>query len=170
MLKRFGETGDSDEANWVAWTCALGPEGVKEWDGAVHLAEMAVRGGGPQSTFYCSTLGAVLYRAGRFPEAVRRLDEASAAFAQAGTQPLRSSPAYTWFFLALAHQRLGHREVGRQWLAKALKQVEQETRDGSLRWNIRLTLQLLRREAEGLLGPKAEQTRHQDTKGTEKKP
>jgi hypothetical protein len=48
--------------------------------------------------------------------------------------------------------------------------VEQETRDGSLPWNRRLTLQLLRREAERLLGTKAEQTRHQDTKGTEKKP
>jgi hypothetical protein len=58
----------------------------------------------------------------------------------------------------MAHHRSGHAEDARQCLDNAIKQMEQEAQDLSndpgKYWNRRLTLQLLRREAEALLtGP-----------------
>ncbi len=68
-----------------------------------------------------------------------------------------SPPAYTWFFLAMTQQRLGHAEEAKQWLDKAvawtdkiLAEADQGTAD--LSWNRRLTLKLLRDEATALLG------------------
>jgi hypothetical protein len=54
---------------------------------------------------------------------------------------------YTWFFLAMAHQRLGHAREARVWLEKTQKQMEQKS-SADASWNRRLTLQLLSREAE----------------------
>ena len=67
------------------------------------------------------------------------------------------SPAYTWFFLAMTHHRLGHAEEARQWLEKAVNWTKKETEgkiEGAapLSWNRRLTLEILRREAEQLIG------------------
>jgi tetratricopeptide (TPR) repeat protein len=57
-------------------------------------------------------LGAAYYRAGRFEEAVRTLDEAA-----------RQDPGWTysevWPMLALAHHRLGHASEARHWLERA---------------------------------------------------
>jgi hypothetical protein len=87
-----------------------------------------------------------------FEEAARRLTEAEAAFqkSKAPAWPV----AYTWLFLALAHQRLGHTQQAREWLAKAVCDIEQppSERVGLYRsWNRQLTFRLLRREAEALL-------------------
>ena len=60
--------------------------------------------------------------------------------------------------LAMTHHRLGHADEARQWLDKAVQKIEQAQQEGqatsggaALAWNRRLTLQLLRREAEELL-------------------
>ena len=42
-------------------------------------------------------------------------------------------------------------DVTREWLTKAAGWTEQETHDGRTGWNRRITLQLLRREAEALV-------------------
>jgi hypothetical protein len=81
-----------------------------------------------------------------------------------------SSPAYTWFFLAMAHKRSGHPEEARSWLDKAIKRMKQETQRKDLPWNCGLTLQLLRREAQALLGRKDEKSRHQDASDSKKSP
>ena len=62
----------------------------------------------------------------------------------------------------MAHQRLGHVEEAKKWHDKAAQWIERETRKkpkepaaaNPLPWNRRLTLQLLRREAEELLKQK----------------
>jgi hypothetical protein len=51
----------------------------------------------------------------------------------------------------MAHQRAGHAAEARQWLDKAIRQMEQDIQAADLMWNRRLTLQLLRREAESLV-------------------
>ena len=56
-----------------------------------------------------NTLGAALYRAGRFEESIRRLEE-SIAGRNGESQP------QDWVFLALAHHRLGHGAEARRWL------------------------------------------------------
>jgi len=109
----------------------------------------------PKNGAYLNTLGAVLYRAGRFDEAAERLAEAETAY-QATPDP-SGSIIYSWLFLAMTHHHLGHTEPAREWLAKAAERIEQtghgESRDaGTGAWNRKLAILLLRREAEKLLG------------------
>jgi serine/threonine protein kinase/Flp pilus assembly protein TadD len=150
MLGRIGETDKPDVGHWAAWATVLAPNAITDLDRAVKMGEMAVRSGDRRDT-YLNTLGAVLYRAGRFAEAIRRLNEANAAWEQAATKPTMYCPAYTWFFLAMAHQNLGHAQDAGKWLGKASTWMEQETQQPKSPWNRRVTLLLLRREAETLL-------------------
>jgi hypothetical protein len=75
----------------------------------------------------------------------------------------------TWYFLAMAHQRLGHRAEARRWFDTASRAMEKVLKrpaetPGSAKpssgkqptphWNQKLTLELLRHEAEELIGPK----------------
>jgi tetratricopeptide (TPR) repeat protein len=101
--------------------------------------------------------GAVLYRAGRYEESLKRLAEAEAAYRTDDEK--MTDIACNWLFLAMAHHRLGHNEEARRWHDMALARIDQELGKESeergvatsLPWNRRLTLQLLRREAEELL-------------------
>jgi WD40 repeat protein/serine/threonine protein kinase len=153
LLQRFGQMHEPDVAHWVAWTSVLAPDAVEDWDRPVKAAETAVRS---------DTLGATLYRAGRFSEALRQLKKVT-DLDPAGATGNQSSPAYMWFFLAMAHQRLGQTEEGRKCLDEGIKGMEQETRNKDLPWNRRLTLQLLRHEAEALVkGSGADQNKAKD--------
>jgi tetratricopeptide (TPR) repeat protein len=150
-------------ARWVIQTCVLGPDAGVESGRVVTLAEkLAAENARNRSDQ--TNLGAALYRAGRFEEAVRQLDKA------AGLPP---DPFLvvedTWCFLAMAHQRPGHAEEAGQWPEKAQKPKEPTNTTG-LPWDRRLTLQLLRHEAEALLGINDEKTPHQNTKDTGKQP
>jgi tetratricopeptide (TPR) repeat protein len=117
---------------------------------AVALAEKAVA----VSPMYgnINTLGTVLYRAGRFEEAIRKLQEGMKLHGQNGN-------AWDWLFLAMAHHRLGHASEARQWLNRAIDWMAQfeagKVKDAfygiTLNWNLRLELQLFRREAEALI-------------------
>jgi tetratricopeptide (TPR) repeat protein len=152
LLDRFGQ---GDLPHLACWVLVLAPDAVKDRHRPVHLAEALLRKD-PKSGWAPTILGAALYRAGRLAESVQRLTEASAAWEQAGVKPPLFSPAYTWFLLAMAHQRLGHAVQARLWQDRAQKRMEQETKDPrSLPWNRRLTLQLLHREAEQMVGAPA---------------
>ena len=155
MLQRFGPTDKASDGHWVAWACALAPDAITDWTTAIALAEKAVQSD-PKFVMYLNTLGAVLYRAGRFDEALARLAEVE-PLVQEPSEAIKSPPAYTWFFLAMAQHRLGHADEAKQWLDKAVAwtdkifaEADQGTAD--LSWNRRLTLKLLRDEATTLLG------------------
>jgi serine/threonine protein kinase/Flp pilus assembly protein TadD len=153
MLERFGRSPALQVNYFTVWTCALAPDAVADWERPLQLARQACAAG-PKNFDNLHNLGAVLYRAGRFEEAAQRLTEAQAAFPEA-TDP-RSSIIYTWLFLAMTEHRLGHGQQAKQFLAKAVKDIEQPAADrpgdGSTRtWNRRLTLQILRHEAEEVL-------------------
>ncbi len=162
MLQRFGEG--------AVWTCTLTPNSGADPARIVSLAEKAIakspKGQGyvNQDHWHINQLGSALYRAGRFKEAVERLTEAT----KLNAHPYRSNMLHTWFFLAMAHHRLGHADEARRWLDKATQGTEEALKshaeplgnsrnpDGVIppNWNRRLTLQLLRREAEQLIqGP-----------------
>jgi tetratricopeptide (TPR) repeat protein len=151
MLERFG-TNDADDADLALWGCVLAPEAVAD-SAALLLWAREVAAGEPKSFVRLTALGAALYRAGRPEEAVQRLNEANASYQPADER--RIARAYTWCFLALAHHRLGHAEEARQWLDRMVRHTEHgREKEGSgavAPWNRRLTLQLLRREAEELL-------------------
>jgi serine/threonine protein kinase/WD40 repeat protein/tetratricopeptide (TPR) repeat protein len=156
MLERFGAA--------AVWTCTLTPNSGAEPARLVALADRACAKSSRDHWHVnphhgdVHRLGAALYRAGRCEEAVQRLTDAAALNAH----PYRTNVVCTWFFLAMAHQHLGHNAEARGWLEKASRATEDalkapekfSTVAGTLapNWARRLTLQLLRREAEQLLG------------------
>ena len=158
MLQQFQDTENPSDGYWVAWTCLLAPESLDDYGPVVRLAERAVEAD-PHSDNYLKTLGGIFYRVGRFDEAVERLNEANTLRQDSGVES-KSSPAYAWFFLAMAHHKLGHDAEAEKWLAKATEwtdKVLKEDEEGTtaIPWNRRLTLELFRKEAEELLGKTA---------------
>jgi tetratricopeptide (TPR) repeat protein len=162
MLGQFGSAAKTDTAHPAVWTCVLAADAVADWKVPLQLAEKDVADN-PNNYRALNQRGAVLYRAGRYQEAIQRLTEAEASY-QPDTKNL-SPIAYNWVFLAMAHRRLGHIEEAKKWRDKAVQGIDQEMQKkpeqpaaaNPLPWNRRLTLQLLRREAEGLLATKSGQ-------------
>ena len=98
MLQRFG-TG-------ATWTCTLSPNSGVDPARIVRLAEKMLAKSA-RNHWHVNQLGAALYRAGRFEKAVERLTEAT----ELSADPYRSNMLNTWFYLAMAHHRLGHAEL-----------------------------------------------------------
>jgi serine/threonine protein kinase/tetratricopeptide (TPR) repeat protein len=153
LLERFGPSANAADAYLIAWTSVLAPDAVADWTRPMQLAEKA-HASDAKNPHRINLLGAVLYRAGRFKEAAQRLaeaDEADEAFQAApGT---RSNVACNRFFQAMAQHRLGRTREAGDWLKKAVQAMDESkaASDLTMPWNRRLTLQLLRREAEELL-------------------
>jgi tetratricopeptide (TPR) repeat protein len=129
-------------ANEFAWSCALGPGATADPEVPVRLAEAAVRDC-PESNrgTLLNTLGAALYRAGRYDEAIRRLNEGSERRGGASTPD-------DWPFLAMAHHRLGHQAEARRWLDKLREYRPSASPD---RFWDDLTTPVLRSEAEAVI-------------------
>jgi tetratricopeptide (TPR) repeat protein len=143
MLARWGQAGDAETARWVAWTCSLAPGAPDTGRRALRLAEAATAKA-PGNATLRQALGAALYRAGRWEEAAAALRASAAA--------PNASPAYAHFFLAMTRWQQGQQVAARTELKAALASSKREM-DASPApsWNRRVTLQLLRREAEGLI-------------------
>jgi WD40 repeat protein/serine/threonine protein kinase/Flp pilus assembly protein TadD len=142
LLDRFGSSTDVLSANDVAWYCLLAPDAVADREAPVRLAELAVNGASDaQKAMYLNTLGAALYRAGRFQEAINRLEE---GIRLRGGQAL----AQDWTFLALAHHRLGHDAEAHSWLERIRNYRPSERAQDF--WN-EVEIRLLRSEAEAVI-------------------
>jgi tetratricopeptide (TPR) repeat protein len=149
-LEHFEKINDPVGAVNLVWTCALLPDAVPDPARLVRLAEKGIAAL-PKDPWYPSDLGVALYRAGRYEEAVRRLNEA---------QPPDPYVTYHALFLAMSHARLGHGAEARQWLEKGVRAIEQDERQQRddpayvpVWWGARFRGPLLRREAEALIGP-----------------
>jgi WD40 repeat protein/serine/threonine protein kinase len=147
LLSRTGKVTEGDlttshfDARDTAWLCALVPDAVTDPEVLVRLADSAV------SSRYTvlrnaalDASGAALYRAGRFEEAIRCLDESVRA--NDGGFP------QSWAFLAMAHHRLGHQDEAHRWLDK-LRAYEPKEGAG-FTWKD-VDIRILRREAESLI-------------------
>jgi WD40 repeat protein/serine/threonine protein kinase/regulator of sirC expression with transglutaminase-like and TPR domain len=151
LLRYVGPTSVATTNNTAAWACALAPGAVADTARPVQLAERAVAQS-PQTPLYGVTLGAALYRAGRYNDAVLRLN------ATARTQ-LSGGTVTTWLFLAMAQQRLGHAAPAATWLDKAGQWLDQSTpekpKDARMGipvlWATWLEMQMLRAEAAALI-------------------
>jgi tetratricopeptide (TPR) repeat protein len=154
LLERFGQANDPDF--WVIVICKLAPDAVADRARPVHLAEKRLARH-PHDTDLIGVLGDTLYRKGDLDAAVERL-EAS----------IRAAPGYGghWrkLFLAMAYHRLGRTAEARQLLREAVQWIEKNGQEKlgegaelkePLPWSVRLDFQLLRREAEELLGKKS---------------
>jgi tetratricopeptide (TPR) repeat protein len=156
MVQQFAGNETASAGNWLAQSCALAPMAVSDLAKAVKAAEHAVSEE-PNSDQQLKTLGAVLYRAGRYEEAVERLTELDRR-RETADGAVQSSPAYTWYFLAMAHQEAGNAEQAREYLNKANQWTDRVLADKEKQpaWNRRATLELLRTEAEAMIEEKAE--------------
>lgn len=144
MLSRFKDDENPNAANHVAYACIYGPDPVVDVAGLIRVAERSA----PRIAGGIRIVGAALYRAGRFTEALSRFEESLRVF-----QPR----AWDWLFLAMIHSGLGHtseasrllQQAGR-WIVEA-DQAPSGAEQGGPRWS-NLTekplIFLLRREAE----------------------
>jgi hypothetical protein len=136
----------SGDADMVAMLCAQGPHRLPDPEVPVRLVEAAIRnatevGFDFKPYGFLKTLGAALYRAGRYDDAIRRREEGI----QSGGG--RSLPP-DWAFLALAHFRLSHRAEARRWLDR-LRGAQ--PRMGPARFWYELDIRLLQSEAEAVI-------------------
>jgi WD40 repeat protein/tetratricopeptide (TPR) repeat protein len=141
LLDRFGRSAGSLIANNVAWYCVLAPDAAADREAPLRLAELAVNGAPEaQKPMHLNTLGAALYRAGRFQEAISRLEE--------GIRIGGESLPQDWTFLALAHFRLGHYAEARALFDQFRAYRPNESPE---RFWEELEIRLLRREAEAVI-------------------
>ena len=149
ILQRCGKAEPGSDGTRVVrvWTLAGPPE--LDARQALPLAERLVAST-PRSCVPYHYLGGLLYRAGRFDDAVARLREAAKLHGKDG------SPS-DWLFLAMAYHRLGKAAEGRKWLDRADRwlaaHLPEEAGRPSRRqssWLVRLELRLLHREARAL--------------------
>lgn len=123
----------------------------------VRLAEKAMAAAGNRHDVL-NTLGTALYRAGRYQEAIERLQAGIAAHEN------KTGGPHDWLVLAMAHHRFGHAVEARQWMDKAVQELDKEatrrtnsaietalpTPRTARSWTQRLELDLFRREADAL--------------------
>ena len=138
------------------WPCAA-TTGPGSWPTVPSrgASSTARAGAGPSSVgpgprpkrCYLNTLGVVLYRAGRYDEAIATLERSLAA-------GRGQSDAFDLFFLAMAHHRLGHREEAHTCFDRALRWLGDQQ---GLSVEYARELALFRTEAEAVLaGPVGE--------------
>ena len=100
-----------------AWELANGPGPRRDLERALALAQRAVELA-PGEAIYLNTLGVVLYRTGRYAEAIATLERSLAA-------GRGQSDAFDLFFLAMAHHRLGHQDQARDRYNRAVRWMQQ---------------------------------------------
>jgi tetratricopeptide (TPR) repeat protein len=158
LLEHALKTRNPRQANNLVWVCTLAPGAVDDPKLLVERMEKAVKSD-HTSWYYAGTLGAALYRAGRFDEAVRRIEGANKLQGKGGVPQ-------DWLFLAMAHHRLRHAEQARKWLdqaVRAIKQADPKKPPTGARWSERIEIQLLRREAQTLIHRAAPKSKKQDS-------
>jgi tetratricopeptide (TPR) repeat protein len=150
LLERHSQVETPEEAEFIARTCALGPEATDGLQAAVDLAELAVGRCAPNERpdFLC-TLGAILYRAGRAADALARLKESVAA--KQGRRAIRHR-----LFLAMAQHRLGRAAEAERTFDEATRRIGGQGAEAPpISWPDRVECEVLRREAETLIrGPR----------------
>ncbi len=159
LLELFGE----DFGSLAAWACSLRAGSVPDPAIPVNLAGRALADQ-PGRYYIINTLGAALYRAGRYDEALEKLKDSCAAYLQAASlaqarseadaalMPIQDGRPVDWLFLAMAHQKLGHRPQAEEWLKKAQTAIaKKNVTDPRRTWH-HLELELLLAEATTQIG------------------
>ena len=113
--------------------CMLLPDAVDDWQQLVDVAKDATSRGS-RTLRKKANVGAALYRAGQYEEAIRVLkivQESNGMALAAGlgsAEIVRADNARVAVFLAMAHARLGRSDDAGQWLAKAHEWIDGEGR------------------------------------------
>jgi len=133
------------EEHFAAWTCALSTSAVEDYTAAIELSRGAVEAE-PTNSQFLNGLGAILMRAGMYAEARPYLEGIIS-----NPDSEATSKTYTHYFLALTEHHLGQADAARIQLRTANELADKEPAT-SVSWNRRLTIELLRKEAQALIG------------------
>jgi tetratricopeptide (TPR) repeat protein len=142
--------------DYATWTFALAPDSVRDLSDVIGHAERFLKYSLQQERWWEDTgdvgavwlrqqiLGALLYRAEKFPEALQRLRLAESHF-----NNLSSWPPYARYFLAMTYAKTERPDEAQRWLRLAANWSAEALKDESpFKWHQRVMLRLLRREAE----------------------
>jgi serine/threonine protein kinase/tetratricopeptide (TPR) repeat protein len=145
---------DHDTKSRPIWTPCLAPDALEDLNLLVKRAEeFASDNSLAQRHFGLYVLGAALYRAGQYEQAAQRLKESIIDY-PSDPLPNWNTINYQHLLLAMTKWQLGQKAAARQLLAETQPAIDKELKAPSSRWMRRATLELLRREAEALIGPK----------------
>jgi tetratricopeptide (TPR) repeat protein len=108
---------------------------------AVDLAKKAVALA-PGNGMIQNTLGVAHYRAADLDTAIRELEKPM--------KLRKGSDSLDWFFLAMAHWRLGHEDKGLKWYQQSVEWLDKNYQ--SLKPNYKEQLTRFRAEAEEVIG------------------
>jgi serine/threonine protein kinase len=138
------------------WILCLAPNSLDDLNLPVTRAERLIRKSEqyqPHSVKCVS--GAALYRADKYDRAAKLLTQDIEDF-PGGPMSLAFDPInYRKLFLAMTNWQLGQKSEARRLLAEVQLAVDKELQSPALVWSRRATLEILRREAEALIRPKA---------------
>ena len=148
LVESIGEEDEAVCQYFAAWTAALAPGALSDYQKAIRLAETSVEQD-PSDAQLQNGLGAIRMRAGEFDQALVALQEASES-----ASTTKSSSAYLGYYLAMTQHHLNRTEDARRSLAEANQVAQQEFSDETNppAWNRRLTLGILGKQAEALIG------------------
>ena len=139
ILGHLAEFREDPWSDWLLQICVLPPLAAGDSRRLLALAEHQVQK--ERSAINLFSLGAARYRAGQFEQAVASLEEAI-------QWRQKKERCEAWLFLALAQQRLGKSHEAGKGLEKAINLLDKQPRR---RWSEQIYLQILRKEAEGLI-------------------
>jgi WD40 repeat protein len=143
LVQRFGDSKDDSIFGSVVWSVSLAEGTVRDWKPLVQRAERTVATH-PESADQRRQLAVLLYRAGQFDAARKRLQEIMDAAFSALT-------ASDCLLMALAEHRLGRGDEAKKWLDKAEQIRHTRAKDAKDSWEERLTYETLHREAKTLV-------------------
>ncbi|MFN3191760.1 MAG: hypothetical protein ACE361_14715 [Aureliella sp.] len=137
---------DRDElsTHYLAWTSVLHPKLVEDPELVIELARKGSKSE-PDRQQNVLTVGAALLRAGQHEQAAEVFAEIDPTEKDGAT-----SLTYLAYFQAINEWKLGRYDAARQDLAEANALADQELSASPI-WNRKLTIQLLRTEAENLI-------------------
>jgi len=133
------------EKHFAAWTSALAPDALDDYTGAIALSRAAVEAE-PTNPQFLNGMGAILMRAGMHAEAKPFLEGIVNSPDSEAT-----SKTCTHYFLALTEHHLGQADAASVRLKTANESADSELTD-SIPWNRRLTIELLQKETQALIG------------------
>jgi hypothetical protein len=157
----FHVPSDYDEDKTLClWICCLGPHPGENLSLQIKQAqELAAKhsANGYSGTAFArwadlGVLGGLLYRAGLYEQAAQRLEESLAAYPDDALRAFRTA-LDRQLLLAMTKWQLGQRDEARLLLAETLPAIDEWLQKPFNTWMRRAEIELLRREAEALIGP-----------------
>jgi tetratricopeptide (TPR) repeat protein len=147
LYERLSHTDQVANWNTIAWVCCLASNAIDP-DHLVRLMDKALAAI-PKNYTLLNTKGAALYRAGRFEDAIRQLNEAITAHGKGGSFE-------DLVFLAMTQSRLKQADKASETLKKAIALYERGFKPAKsgpppLDWSTRVEWRQLRKEAESLI-------------------